>query len=144
MPRPFHEQFSVACMGARPPGTNRVPGWQLTVSRGDYRAAATRTSVDDRTVDAVSTSLSPETGAISESDVIPETAVGAVDLHEAARQLELAEHDVKVALSCIGLGNLERAHEHTITARTAADAAETMIRAALADGTAGRLWPGDS
>jgi hypothetical protein len=89
-----------------------------------------------RTVEAVSTSLSPETGAISESDVIPDNAV---DLHEAARQLELAEHDVKVALSCIGLGNLERAHEHAITARAAADAAETMLRASLSDGSTSAL-----
>jgi hypothetical protein len=92
----------------------------------------------------VSTSLSPETGAISESDVIPESLAGAVDLHEAARQLEQAEHDVKVALSCIGLGNLERAQEHAITARTSIDAAETMISVALSDGTAARSWPEDA
>jgi hypothetical protein len=131
-------------MAGRRPGTNWVPGRQLTVSHGDYRAAATRTSVDDRAVEVVSTSLSPETGAISESDVIPESLAGAVDLHEAARQLEQAEHDVKVALSCIGLGNLERAQEHAITARTSIDAAETMISVALSDGTAGRLWPEDA
>jgi hypothetical protein len=76
-------------------------------------------------------SPTPETGAISESDVIPEAVAGSVDLHEAARQLELAEHDARVALSCIGLGNLERAHEHAITGRAAADAAEVLIRAAL-------------
>jgi hypothetical protein len=94
-----------------------------------------------RTVDAVSMSLTPETGAISESDVIPATVAGTVDLHEAARQLEQAGHDVRVAASCIALGNLERAHEHAITARAAADAAETMLRAALSDGTAAALWP---
>jgi hypothetical protein len=91
----------------------------------------------------VSTSLTPETGAISDSDVIPVSASGAVDLHEAARQLELADHDVRVALSCIGLGNLERAHEHVITARAAANAAEMLIRAALSDGTAGLLADDD-
>jgi hypothetical protein len=85
-------------------------------------------------------SPTPEHGSISESDVIPDPLVGQVDLHEAARQLELAEHDVRVALSCIGLGNLERAHEHAITARAAAEGAENMLRAALSDGTASALW----
>jgi hypothetical protein len=119
-------------MAEQPAGTNAMPGMQLAASHGDHRAAATRTSCHDQDGEPVSISHSPETGAISESDVIPEA--GAVDLHEAARQLESAEHDVKVALSCIGLGNLDRAHEHAITARAATDAAETLIRAALATG----------
>jgi hypothetical protein len=92
-------------------------------------------------VEAVSASLSHETGAISDSDVIPMTRPGTVDLHEAARQLELAQHDVRVALSCIGLENLELAHEHAITARAAVDAAETMLRAAVSDGAERPLWP---
>jgi hypothetical protein len=92
-------------------------------------------------VEAVSTGLSHETGAISGSDVIPMTRAGTVDLHEAARQLELAQHDVRVAVSCIALGNLELAHEHAITARAAVDAAETMLRAAVSDGTERALWP---
>jgi hypothetical protein len=33
----------------------------------------------------------------------------------------------------VGLGNLNRAHTHAITARTAADAAEALLRAALGD-----------
>ena len=55
-----------------------------------------------------------------------------VDIEEAARQLELAAHDVRVASSCIGLGDLDRAHTSTITARAAIDAAETILRVALA------------
>ena len=56
-----------------------------------------------------------------------------MSLDEAARQLELAAHDTKVAFDCIGLGDLERAHTHTITARAAADAAEVALRIALTD-----------
>jgi hypothetical protein len=63
-----------------------------------------------------------------------------VDLGEAARQLQLAAHDARVAFDCIGLGELDRAYTHAITARTAADAAENLLRAAIADegGTAGQ------
>jgi hypothetical protein len=61
-----------------------------------------------------------------------------VDLGEAARQLQQAAHDARVAFDCMGLGELDRAHTHAITARAAADAAETMLRAALADGAAGQ------
>ena len=56
-----------------------------------------------------------------------------VDLSEAARQLQLAAHDSRVAFDCVGLGELDRAHTHTITARAAADAAENLLRTALAD-----------
>ena len=64
-----------------------------------------------------------------------------VDLGEAARQLQQAAHDARVAFDCLGLGELDRAHTHAITARAAADAAETLLRAALADGAgaAGQL-----
>jgi hypothetical protein len=55
-----------------------------------------------------------------------------VDLGEAARQLELAAHDARVAFDCVGLGEIDRAHTHAITARAAADAAENVLRAALA------------
>ena len=55
----------------------------------------------------------------------------AISLDEASRQLELAVHDAQVAFDCIALGNLDRAHTHAITARTAADAAETLLPAAL-------------
>ena len=55
-----------------------------------------------------------------------------VDLGEAARQLQLAAHDARVAFDCVGLDELDRAHTHAITARTAADAAENLLRSALA------------
>jgi hypothetical protein len=60
----------------------------------------------------------------------------AVSLAEASRQLELAVHDAQVAYDCIALGHLDRAHTHAITARTAADAAETMLRAVLGENAA--------
>lgn len=56
-----------------------------------------------------------------------------MSLDEAARQLELAAHDTKVAFDCIGIGEIERAHTHAITARAAADAAEVALRIALND-----------
>jgi hypothetical protein len=58
-----------------------------------------------------------------------------VDLDEAARQLELAAHDARVAFDCLALDDLERAHVHAITARTAADAAENVLRVALGEGS---------
>jgi hypothetical protein len=58
-------------------------------------------------------------------------------IDEAARQLELAIHDARVAFDCIQLGELDRAHTSVITARAAADAAETLLRAAMGEGTAG-------
>jgi hypothetical protein len=61
-----------------------------------------------------------------------------IDLSEAARQLELAVHDARVAYDCMGLGDLDAAHTHAVTARTAVDAAETVLRASLAQqGNAG-------
>jgi len=60
-----------------------------------------------------------------------------VDLGEAARQLQQAAHDARVAFDCMGLGELDRAHTNAITARAAADAAENLLRAALA----GRAGP---
>ncbi len=65
---------------------------------------------------------------------MPEASQGDIDLGEAARQLEMAIHDAQVAYDCLGLGHLDRAHTHAITARTAADAAETILRAALGPG----------
>jgi hypothetical protein len=53
-------------------------------------------------------------------------------LDEAARELQAAEHDVRVAFDCIELGELDRAHTHALTARVAADAAVTALAAALA------------
>ena len=62
-------------------------------------------------------------------------AVGGVDLDEAGRQLDLAAHDARVAYDCLALGDIERAHIHTITARAAADAAENTLRVALGEDT---------
>ncbi len=62
---------------------------------------------------------------------IPGSDEQAISLDEASRQLELAVHDAQVAYDCIALGHLDRAHTHAITARTATDAAETLLRAAL-------------
>jgi hypothetical protein len=59
---------------------------------------------------------------------------GSVDVEEASRQLELAGHDIAVAASCIGLGDLDAAHTNVITARVAADAAEEILRVALSAG----------
>jgi hypothetical protein len=65
---------------------------------------------------------------------IAEAGNGAVDVSEAARQLQQATHDAKVAYDCIGLGDIDRAHTHAITARAALDAAENVLRTALATG----------
>jgi len=65
---------------------------------------------------------------------MPEVGQNDIDLSEAARQLELAVHDAQVAYDCVGLGHLDRAHTHAITARAAVDAAETILRAVLASG----------
>jgi len=62
---------------------------------------------------------------------IQDSAEQAISLDEASRQLELAVHDAQVAYDCIALGSLDRAHTNAITARTAADAAETLLRAVL-------------
>ena len=72
---------------------------------------------------------------------VPEAGTSQVDIDEAARQLELAIHDARVAFACIQLGELDRAHTSAITARAAADAAETLLRAALGEGP---RRPGDS
>ncbi|MCW2887734.1 MAG: hypothetical protein QOE54_5004 [Streptosporangiaceae bacterium] len=55
-----------------------------------------------------------------------------MSLDEAARQLRSTVHDAQVAFDCLGLGDLERAHIHVITARAAADAAEAALQEALA------------
>ncbi|MEU7901118.1 hypothetical protein AB0B45_50880 [Nonomuraea sp. NPDC049152] len=54
-------------------------------------------------------------------------------LDETTRQLQLAMHDAQVAFDCVGLGHLDRAHTHVITARAALDAAETTLRHALSE-----------
>jgi hypothetical protein len=67
---------------------------------------------------------------LTETDGPGDTS-GSVDLNEAARQLELAVHDARVAFDCVGLADLDRAHTFAITARAAIDSAEHVIRAAL-------------
>jgi hypothetical protein len=72
---------------------------------------------------------------------VPGAGTGQVHIDEAARQLELAVHDARVAFDCIQLGELDRAHTSAITARAAADAAETLLRAALGEGIGARDEP---
>jgi hypothetical protein len=56
---------------------------------------------------------------------------GQLLLEEAARELEAAAHDSRVAFDCIALGELDRAHTSAVTARAAVDAAVTALQAAL-------------
>lgn len=75
-------------------------------------------------------------GSFSSNEAVPPSpaippAEPPVDLNEAARQLELAIHDARVAFDCAGLANLDRAHTFAITARAAIDSAEHILRAAL-------------
>ena len=58
-------------------------------------------------------------------------ADGSPVLQEAARELEAAIHDARVAFDCISLGELDRARESAVTARVAIDAALTAVEAAL-------------
>jgi hypothetical protein len=64
--------------------------------------------------------------------MIPDGADRGVILEEAARELEAAIHDARVAFDCIGLGEVDRAHTSAVTARIAIDAAVTAMQAALA------------
>jgi hypothetical protein len=64
-------------------------------------------------------------------DTIIEIDNHGVDLAEAARQLQQAAHDARVAFDCMGLDELDRAHTHTLMARAAVDAAENALRVAL-------------
>jgi hypothetical protein len=75
--------------------------------------------------------------SIPEQGVSPEQIDPPVDVAEATRQLQLAAHDIAVAATCIGLGDLEEAHINVITARAGADAAEEILRVALASGLGG-------
>ncbi len=58
---------------------------------------------------------------------------GSPVLDEAARELQAAQHDARVAFDCIALGDFDRAHTHALTARVAVDAAVTALAAALAE-----------
>lgn len=62
----------------------------------------------------------------------PETDSRDPVLHEAARELQAAVHDARVAFDCIELGEVDRAHTSAITARAAIDAAVTALQTALA------------
>ena len=64
--------------------------------------------------------------------MMPDGASPGAMLEEAARELEAAIHDARVAFDCIGLGEMDRAHTSAVTARVAIDAAVTAIQAALA------------
>ena len=75
--------------------------------------------------------------SIPEQGVSPEQIDTLIDIAEATRQLELAAHDIAVAATCIGLGNLNEAHINVITARAEVDAAEEIVRVALASGLPG-------
>jgi hypothetical protein len=61
-------------------------------------------------------------------------ATRGVDVGDASRLLTAAAHDIAVALTCIGLGDLDEAHTNILTARVAADAAEETLRAVLEAG----------
>ncbi|MEO5874062.1 MAG: hypothetical protein ABIS86_11990 [Streptosporangiaceae bacterium] len=56
-----------------------------------------------------------------------------MNLEEATRQLQQAMHDAQVAFDCVGIGEIERAHTHVITARASLDSSELMLRQALQD-----------
>jgi hypothetical protein len=75
--------------------------------------------------------------SIPEQGMSPEQFREPVDIAEAVRQLDLAAHDIAVASSCIGLGDLDEAHTNVITARAAADAAEEILRVAIMSGGGG-------
>ena len=49
----------------------------------------------------------------------------------AARELEAAIHDARVAFDCIGLGEIDRAHTSAVTARIAINSAVIAMEAAL-------------
>ena len=62
-----------------------------------------------------------------------ETEQNSPALDQAARELQAAQHDARVAFYCIALGELDRAHTHALTARVEVDAAVTALVAALAE-----------
>jgi hypothetical protein len=61
----------------------------------------------------------------------PDGAGDGSTLQEAARELEAAIHDARVAFDCIGLGEIDRAHTSSVTARVALDAAVTALQSVL-------------
>jgi len=65
-----------------------------------------------------------------------ETGTGQIDLEEAGRQLEMAAHEARVAVTCLGLGEIDDAHTHAILARAAAEGAQNLLQVAVATGLA--------
>ncbi len=63
----------------------------------------------------------------------PGTEQNSPALEQAARELQAAQHDARVAFDCIALGDLDRAHTHALTARVAAGAAVTALMAVLTE-----------
>ena len=63
----------------------------------------------------------------------PGTEHNSPALEQAARELQAAQHDARVAFDCIALGDLDRAHTHALTARVEVDAAVTALLAELAE-----------
>lgn len=63
-----------------------------------------------------------------------ETGARQIDVEEAARQLEMAAHEARVAATCIWLGDIDDAHTHAILARAAADGAQNLLQVAVASG----------
>jgi hypothetical protein len=63
--------------------------------------------------------------------MIPDGTSRDAMLQEAARELEAAIHDARVAFDCIALDEIDRAHISAVTARVAIDAAVTAVQAAL-------------
>lgn len=64
--------------------------------------------------------------------MFPDPAGRGPVLEEAARELEAAIHDARVAFDCIGLGEIDRAHTSAVTARVAIGAAVTALQAVIA------------
>jgi hypothetical protein len=60
-----------------------------------------------------------------------ETGARQIDIAEAARQLEMAAHEARVAATCIGLGDIDDAHTHAILARAAAEGAQNLLQVAV-------------
>jgi hypothetical protein len=54
-------------------------------------------------------------------------------LEQAARELQAARHDARVALGLIAAGDFDRAHTHALTARVATDAAVAALMAVLTE-----------
>ena len=63
----------------------------------------------------------------------PGTEQNSPALEQAARELQAAQHDARVAFDCIALGDVDRAHTHALTARVAADAAVTALMAVFTE-----------